>query len=108
MSYMGFSTLLAVFRIKADKSESKEERGVWLEAARLLDKKLKAHSDAERDRAKINAMNWGWQVADSSVGEGSKSVVIRYDNANDIFKAAAEAAADDIADSLHLKSGYKE
>ena len=100
MSYMGISSLRAVFRSNADKAESKAERGVWLEAARLLDKKLKAYEEAERDRAKINAINWGLQVADSSVGQGSKSVVIRYDNANDVFKVASEVAANDIVESL--------
>ena len=100
MIYTLFSTLPAVFRSNAVKSESKEERGVWLEAARLLDKKLKTYREAERHRAKLDAISWGWQVADSSFGQGSKSVLIRYDNANDVFKVASEVAANDIAESL--------
>ena len=100
MIYALFSALPAVFRSNADKAESKEERGVWLEAARLLDKKLKSYKEAERHRAKLDAISWGWQVADSAVGEGSKSVLIRYDNANDVFKAASEVAANDIVETL--------
>ena len=100
MSYIEFSSLLAVFRSNADKAESKVERGVWLEAARLLDEKLKSYKEAERHRAKLAAISWGWQVADSSFGQGSKSVLIRYDNANDVFKVASEVAAKDIVESL--------
>lgn len=39
-------------------------------------------------------------VEDTVVGQGSKSVLIRYDNANDVFKAASEVAANDIAETL--------
>ena len=107
MSYERFALLLVEFTSKSAKAKSRGEELVWREAARLLENALKALDEEEREKARVQAMNCGLHVADSAAGQGSKMVLIRYDNANDIFEAAAEAAADDIAHSLHLKGGGK-